>query len=115
MRHPLKIAGLAALLGAGAFAAPEMASAQGFSVRIGPDRDRVIERRDDYREPRVIERRVVREPRVIERRVVREPRVIERRIITPAPRRTVCTTQYRTTVRANGTIVRRPTEVCRTR
>ncbi len=92
MRHVLKIASLAVLLGAGAFAAPQSASAQGFSVRIGPDRDRVIERR-----------------------VIREPRVIERRVIRPAPRRTVCTTQWRTTVRPNGTIVRRPTEVCRTR
>lgn len=60
----MKIASLAALLGAGAIAAPDSASAQDIRLRIGPDRDRVIERR-----------------------VYREPRVIVR----PAPRRTVCT------------------------
>ncbi len=71
MRHVLKIAALAALLGAGALAAPTTASAQGFSVQIGPDRPRV------------------------ERRIYREPRVIERRVIRPERRRTVCTTRWR--------------------
>jgi hypothetical protein len=45
MRHVFKLAGLAAVLCAGAVAISETASAQGFSVRIGPDRDRVVERR----------------------------------------------------------------------
>jgi hypothetical protein len=93
MRHVLKIAALAALLGAGALAAPTTASAQGFSVQIGPDRPRV-ERRDyrDYREPRIIERRIVR----------------------PKPRRTVCTTRWEETW-TRGRLVRRPVETCRTR
>ena len=72
MRHVMKFAGLAAVLCVGAVAGADMASAQGFSVRIGPDRDRVVERR-----------------------VYREPRIIERRIIRPAPRRTVCTMTWR--------------------
>jgi hypothetical protein len=64
MRHVFKLAGLAAVLCAGAVAVSETASAQGFSVRIGPDRDRVVERRV-YREPRVIERRVIRPERTV--------------------------------------------------
>ena len=64
MRHVLKFAGLAAVLGVSAVAVPNMASAQGFSVRIGPDRDRVVERRV-YREPRVIERRIIRPERTV--------------------------------------------------
>lgn len=90
MRYVLKIAGVAALIGAGTIAAPNPAAAQ-FSVQIGPDR-----------------------PRVIERRVYREPRVIERRVYRPAPRRTVCTTRIRETVTPSGRIIRRPVEVCRT-
>jgi hypothetical protein len=93
MRHLLKTAGLAALVAfAGLTAAP--ASAQEFGIRIGPDRPRVIERRD-YRE-------------------YREPRVIERRVYRGGPRR-VCRTEMRERVRPNGVVVRRPVEVCTTR
>jgi hypothetical protein len=63
MRHVLRIATLAALLGAGTFAAPNSASAQGFNIQIGPDRPRVERRIYREREPRIIERRIVREPR----------------------------------------------------
>lgn len=73
MRHVLKIAALAALLGAGALGGSNAASAQGFSVQIGPDRPRV-------------ERRIYRE---------RGPRVIERRVVRPDRGRTVCTTRWR--------------------
>ena len=45
MRHVLQFAGLAAVLCVSAVTVPDTASAQGFSVRIGPDRDRVVERR----------------------------------------------------------------------
>lgn len=101
MRHLLKTAGLAGVLAfAGLTAGP--ASAQEFGIRIGPDRPRVIERRE-YREPDVIERREYREPRVIERRVYRAE-----------PRR-VCRTEIRERVRPNGVIVRRPVQVCTTR
>jgi hypothetical protein len=88
MRHVVKVVGLAAFvaLGLGAAAAP--AAAQGFSVRIGPDRP-------------YVERRVYRGPRVIERRVVRSRRV--------------CRTEIRTHIRPNGVVVRRPVEVCTTR
>jgi hypothetical protein len=90
MRNVMKIAFLAALLAAGVVAGAEPAAAQ-FSVQIGPDR-----------------------PRVVERRVYREPRVIERRVYRPSPRRTVCTTTWRTEITSRG-IVRRPVERCRTR
>jgi hypothetical protein len=90
MRHLLKTAGLAAVLAfAGLTAGP--AAAQEFGIRIGPDR-----------------------PRVIERREYREPRVIERRVYRPEPRR-VCRTEIRERVRPNGVIVRRPVQVCTTR
>ena len=95
MRDVLKMAGLAAVMALSASAGSGSAAAQGFDIRIG-DRPRVIERRDDYRD-------------------YRGPRVIERRVIRPAPRRTVCRTEMRETVRPNGVVVRRPTEVCRTR
>ena len=88
MRHLLKPAGLAALLGTGAFAGAAPAAAQ-FRVEIGPDRPRV------------------------EHRIHRGPRVIERRIIRPSRR--VCRTEIRERIRPNGVIVRRPVEVCRTR
>ena len=39
-------------------------------------------------------------------------RIIERRDY--RPRRTVCRTEWRTTFRPNGRVVRRPVEVCRT-
>jgi hypothetical protein len=39
-------------------------------------------------------------------------RIIERRDY--RPRRTVCRTEWRTTVRPSGRVVRRPVEVCRT-
>jgi hypothetical protein len=89
MRNVMKIAGLAALLGAGLVAGAEPAAAQ-FSVQIGSDRPRV------------------------ERRIYREPRVIERHVYRPAPRRTVCTRTWRTEITPRG-IVRRPVERCRTR
>jgi hypothetical protein len=91
MRHALRIIGLAALVGLGAGVSP--VSAQEFGIRVGPDRPRV-ERRE-YRD-------------------YREPRVIERRIIRPAPRR-VCRTEIRETVRPNGVVVRRPVQVCTSR
>jgi hypothetical protein len=94
MRQALRIIGLAALVGLSAGVNP--VSAQDFGIRIGPDRPRVIERR---------EYRGYDEPDVGERRVYRDPRVIERRIVRPAPRRTVCTTRWR-----EG----RRVEVCRT-
>ena len=89
MRNVMKIAGLAALLGAGVVAGAEPAAAQ-ISVQIGSDRPRV------------------------ERRIYSPPRVIERRIYRPAPRRTVCTTTWRTEITSRG-IVRRPGEWCRSR
>jgi hypothetical protein len=89
MRNVLKIAGLVALLGAGVVAGAEPAAAQ-ISVQIGSDRPRV------------------------ERRIYSTPRVIERRVYRPAPRRTVCTTSWRTEITPRG-IVRRPVERCRTR
>jgi len=90
MRHVLRLAGLAAFLGLGALAAAEPAAAQ-FSVRIGPDRPRVVERYD-YRRPRLVERHVYR----------------------PAPRRKVCTTKWRTTYTAYGRVTR-PVQTCRYR
>ena len=89
MRDVLRMAGLAAVMALGVVAGSSSAVAQGFSVRIGPDRP------------------------YVERRIYREPRVIERRIVRPAPRRTVCRTEYRERIRPNGVVVRRPVEVCR--
>jgi hypothetical protein len=89
MRHALRIAGLAALMALGALVDTSPASAQEFGIRIGPDRPRV-------------ERRIYREPRVIERRVVR-------------PSRRECRTEIRERVRPNGVVVRRPVQVCTTR
>jgi hypothetical protein len=91
MRHVLKIAGIAVLLGAGGVAGSEPAAAQ-LSVQIGSDRGRVIERHD-YRRPRVIERHVIR----------------------PEPRRKVCTTKWRTTYTSFGRRITRPIETCRYR
>jgi hypothetical protein len=76
-----------------------VASAQDFNVRVGvgdngPRHHRVV--RESYERPGY-------RHRVIERRVVERP----------ARSRTVCRTVVREHVRGNGTIVRRPTEVCR--
>ena len=90
MRHLLKTAGLAVLLAFAAGAQTAPASAQEFGIRIGPDRSRVIERRE-YGGPRVIERRVYR------------------------PARRVCRTEIRERIRPNGVVVRRPVQVCTTR
>jgi len=92
-----KILGVLAMAGLVTFGSGA-ASAQGFNVRIGVGDDgprsyRTV--RERYDAPRY------------------RQRVIERRVVRPAPMRTVCRVVYRERVRGNGTVVRRPTEVCR--
>ncbi len=64
MRHALKIAALATLMALGVGGGSAPAAAQGFSVRVGPDRP--------YVERRVIERRVRPARRTVCRREIRE-------------------------------------------
>jgi hypothetical protein len=95
MRKMLSLMAVAGLMAFGSGAA----SAQSFEVRIG----------DPGPRHRVVERRIVRD---YDRPVVRR-RVVERRRIVRPRTRTVCRTVIRERVRANGVVVRRPTEVCR--
>jgi hypothetical protein len=95
----LAMAGMV-MIGSGA------ASAQGLNVRIGVDdpAPRVNVVRERYERPVRYERTERYErPVRYERRVRRGP----------PPMRTVCRTVVRENVRANGVVVRRPTEVCR--
>ncbi len=50
---------------------------------------------------------------VIVRERYREPVVVERRIVRPPRARTVCTTRIRERVTPGGVVIRRPVEVCR--
>jgi hypothetical protein len=93
-----KLLGILATAGLIAFGSG-VASAQEFNVRVGvgdqgPRHHRVVrevrDERPSYRD------------RVVERRRFERPRT-----------RTVCRTVIRERVRANGVVVRRPTEVCR--
>ena len=90
MRKMLGILATAGLLTFGA----GTVSAQGVDVRIG------VGEPGHHRTMRGYGRPVV------------ERHVIERRSMRPTRSRTVCRTVYRERVRATGTIVRRPTEVC---
>jgi len=117
----LSIAGLLALTAG-------TASAQGlnFSVGVADDRPSRMERRmeRDMRDDgdiRIERRRGIDDVSSVRRRVIEEDdtpvvsrRIIERRVMRPAPTRVVCRTEIQRTVRANGVIVTRPREVCRT-